>query len=307
MRLQIGFVTQLASVLGVCCLACSVANAANHAPTIAGTPATSVKVDAVYSFKPVARDADGNKLKFSISGKPAWATFSSSSGALSGRPNTKQAGTYKKIIISVTDGRIQRSLAAFNVRVLAANTVPKISGKPPTVIAVGSTFSFRPTASDADRDTLAYSIRNKPKWMVFSTVTGEIKGKPIGTDTGKYADISITVSDGKATATLPRFAIEVSNKQQAPGKAQAVGAVTLAWLPPTENMDGTVLNNLAGYRLHYGKKAAELDQIIQISNPSISRFVVENLPAGTYFFALKAYTKGGVESSMSEVVSTKIL
>ena len=66
----------------------------NKAPTISGTPVTSAKTTLPYSFQPVAADADGDKLTFSIAGKPDWATFNPSNGALAGtRPTALPAPT----------------------------------------------------------------------------------------------------------------------------------------------------------------------------------------------------------------------
>ena len=58
----------------------------NHAPTISGTPATSVSQGSSYSFTPAAADADGDALIFGIDAKPTWATFSTSTGSVSGTP-----------------------------------------------------------------------------------------------------------------------------------------------------------------------------------------------------------------------------
>jgi len=87
----------------------------NRAPVISGTPATSVTENTAYSFKPVASDADGDKLTFSIAKKPAWASFSSSTGRLSGTPGNSHVGTTSGIVISVSDGSVSRSLPAFNL------------------------------------------------------------------------------------------------------------------------------------------------------------------------------------------------
>ena len=39
----------------------------------------------------------------------------------------------------------------------SGNTAPKISGSPPTSAAVGASYSFKPTASDANGDKLTFS------------------------------------------------------------------------------------------------------------------------------------------------------
>src|SRR6476659_4951985 len=58
----------------------STATSTNHAPTLSGTPGTSAKVGFAYSYQPVASDADGDRLTFSIANKPSWATFDANTG-----------------------------------------------------------------------------------------------------------------------------------------------------------------------------------------------------------------------------------
>jgi hypothetical protein len=47
----------------------------NRAPSISGAPMTSITVGSAYAFVPVATDADGDRLTFSILNRPAWASF----------------------------------------------------------------------------------------------------------------------------------------------------------------------------------------------------------------------------------------
>ena len=80
---------------------------ANIPPVISGVPGTSAVAGNPYSFQPAASDPDGDALGFAISNKPAWANFSTSTGALTG---TAQAGTYSDITITVSDGHDSESL-----------------------------------------------------------------------------------------------------------------------------------------------------------------------------------------------------
>src|SRR5581483_5558463 len=61
-------------------------------PSISGTPASSVVVGAKYTFRPSASDTDGDALTFSIENLPAWATFDTTSGVLSGTPTSANVG-----------------------------------------------------------------------------------------------------------------------------------------------------------------------------------------------------------------------
>ncbi len=124
------------------------ASAQNRAPVISGTPPTSVIVGTAYSFTPTASDPDGQVLKFNINWKPSWASFSKTTGRLSGTP--PRARSWTGLIISVSDGRISRSLPAFTITATAGNRPPVISGSPATAVTVGQIYSFTPTASDPD-------------------------------------------------------------------------------------------------------------------------------------------------------------
>jgi hypothetical protein len=111
----------------------------NQAPTISGAPTAQVMVGVAYAFQPSAGDADGNTLTFSISGKPSWATFSTTTGLLTGTPGAGDVGTASNIVISVSDGTVQTALAAFGVTVVAVATGSvTLSWTPPTQNTDGS-------------------------------------------------------------------------------------------------------------------------------------------------------------------------
>ena len=199
---------------------------ANAPPTISGVPANAVTINQAYSFQPSASDPNGDALRFAISGRPSWATFSTTTGRLSGTPVAANIGTYSNIVISVNDGKVSAALPAFSIQVRdIANQPPTISGTPPTSVTAGVAYSFTPSANDADRNPLTYAVANKPTWASFSTSTGRLNGTPATGNVGNYANIMISVSDGRATASLPPFAINV----QAPQNR----APTINGTPPT--------------------------------------------------------------------------
>lgn len=192
-------------------------SAVNAVPVISGVPAGAVLVNQPYVFQPVATDADGDRLSFSISNRPSWAGFSSSTGRLSGTPGTNRAGSYANIVISVNDGKATAALPPFSIEVRSDNRAPTIGGAPAATVQVGQAYSFQPSANDPDGDTLTYSITNRPSWAGFNSSTGRLSGTPSAGDVGNYANIVIGVSDGRASATLGGFSISVQEKpNQAP-------------------------------------------------------------------------------------------
>jgi uncharacterized protein (DUF1800 family) len=182
----------------------------NSAPVISGTPQATINANATYYFQPTASDADsGDKLKFTVVKKPAWATFNTVTGALTGTPKSTQAGIYKGIVITVSDGKNKTSLPEFSIQV--ENPPPVIEGVPNTAVVTGNTYRFVPIATDSNGDKLVFSITQKPAWAKFSSTTGELTGIPKGNQSGVYSGIVITVSDGKNKVSLPEFSIRVDN------------------------------------------------------------------------------------------------
>jgi len=142
---------------------------------------------------------------------------------------------------------------------------------------------------------LSFQIQNKPVWATFSTVTGQLSGTPATANAGTFANIVISVSDGVATTKMPAFAISVTKA--------AVNSATLTWAAPTQNTDNSDVQDLAGFTVVYGTSQGALDQTVRIENATASSWTMENFPSGTYYFAVKAFTSGGAESALSDVVT----
>ena len=277
---------------------CGTSNPGNDAPSISGIAPTSVVAGQAYSFTPAASDPDGDTLNFSIANRPPWASFSASTGRLSGTPSSSAVGEYIEIEISVTDGKAQTTLAPFSVMVTQANQVPAISGTPPNAAQEGQYYDFTPAAVDADGDALSFSVTNRPPWASFNAATGRLSGTP-GTGTaGDYSGISIRVSDGVASTPLPSFSIAVQQS--------SMGSVTLSWQPPTTRIDGSPLADLAGYRIRYGTSSGSYPNAVAIQNGGVTSAVIENLPPATYYFVVSAYDSMGLESDNSSPVSKTI-
>jgi hypothetical protein len=273
----------------------------NGAPTIAGSPATSATVGTAYEFQPTASDQNGDRLIFRISGKPAWATFSTATGRLSGTPRV--AGTYASIVIRVTDGKVMVLLPAFSITVKAAvvapvNAPPAISGAAVTVGQVDRPYAFQPVAADPDNDALTFSISGKPSWATFDPGSGTLYGTPTATDVGTYSGIVISVSDGKLIASLGAFAIKVA--------AAPTRSVTLSWAAPTTNTDGSALTDLAGYVVLYGTAPRSYSTTLQITGAGTSSVVLEGFSPGTYYFTVKSRNNAGIESDFANEVVTQL-
>lgn len=266
--------------------------------SITGSPVTAIVEGVAWSFRPtITVTGSGSAPVFRVANAPAWTTFDATTGTLSGAPPPAAAATYPNIVISVSDGVAEAALPAFTLSVTVP-ALPTISGKPTTVATVGASYSFVPVAKDPNGYPLVYKISGKPAWASFDPTTGALTGTPGAAAAGTSTSVTISVTDGFSSASLPAYALSVANPVS--------GSATVSWSAPTRRADGTPLTNLAGFRVYYGTKSGKYPNSIAITNPALSSFTVDALPAGTYYFVATAFDANGNESAYSTPVSKTI-
>jgi len=145
---------------------------------------------------------------------------------------------------------------------------------------------------------LTFRIQNKPSWASFNTSTGVLAGRPDTSHVGTYSNIVIRVTDGEATAQLPAFSITV--------EAVGTGSATLTWTAPTQRTDGSPLTDLAGYRVYWGQESRNYTEPVEIDNPGVTTYVIDDLGPGTHYFATTAVSADGLESEYSNEASKTI-
>jgi len=138
----------------------------------------------------------------------------------------------------------------------------------------------------------------------------------VSTATAVASNTSGTASSsGSATGTGAGTANTTSGTGTVASNTQATppvkttttsGVATLDWLPPTQNSDGSVLTNLAGYTVYYGTSPSNLSQSVKVTNPGLTAYSVTNLTSGTWYFAVTSYSADGIESARTSTVSTTI-
>jgi len=149
--------------------------------SISGSPLTTIATAKTYSFTPTATDTRPRQLYFQISNKPAWASFSTSTGQLSGTPTAANVGTTSNITINVSDGRTRATLAPFAI------TVTATSGS----TAGTATITWTPPTQNSD-----------------STALTNLAGYQIdyGTSSGALTKTVLVASPGASSYTLSNLA-----------------------------------------------------------------------------------------------------
>lgn len=167
------------------------------------------------------------------------------------------------------------------------NQAPTISGDANAYARVGHSYEFQPTFNDADGDPLTFTAANLPPWASIDGASGRITGTPAAGDLGAYEDITITVADASHRSVTKPFTITVL--------APATGIATLHWEQPPMKVDGSPLDDLAGYRIVYGHDAEDLDQSVFINDPAQTSFEFTSLEEGIWYFAVIAVNANGLE------------
>lgn len=224
------------------------------------------------------------------------------------------------------------------------NTAPSISGVPDGSVTAGNLYSFIPTASDPDLDTLRFSITNQPRWAGFDSATGTLSGTPSEADIGSYGNIIITVSDGTSTAALPGFSIEVTaSTTQNPlyGQIQSY-TIYLGTSQDTLSLQGslttgtTVSNttslsssdtysvsivtwdsygnnvfstnpDVLGYRIYAGASSDSLVPVTDVASGPDTVFTIAGLIAGTYYMSVAVYDINGNVGPLSNIVKIIVM
>jgi hypothetical protein len=80
----------------------------------------------------------------------------------------------------------------------------------------------------------------------------------------------------------------------------------LSWTPPTEREDGSVLDDLSGYRIYYGRGRSGQEKTIDVENPGLANYMIEDLNPGAWHFAITAVDAEGRESQRSNIASKDV-
>lgn len=140
-----------------------------------------------------------------------------------------------------------------------------------------------------------------------STDASTTSADPTGTGSAYTEPTQVSYADPVNVSPVDTGSADANPVDASPSSpAGGDGVATLSWTPPTTNLDGSVLTNLAGYKIYYGTQPGSYPNVITINNPGLSAYVIENLQPNTYYFTMTAYNTSGSESPYSNTASKTI-
>ena len=84
-------------------------------------------------------------------------------------------------------------------------------------------------------------------------------------------------------------------------------SVTLDWIPPTQNVDGTPVLDLAGYNVYFGNLSGIYTDFRLLDNPGLVTYVLDLPGSGEWFVAVTAINSAGNESDFSNEVRVNVI
>jgi hypothetical protein len=184
----------------------------------------------------------------------------------------------------------------------ATRTGAKRAGPPPRVILKKFDADHDGAISAAEADAINAALAEDPRRPIAAFDTngdGKLDEREIAALNERLAAYAANPKPpkkaGKPVATTP--AIDC---------AAGSGTATISWKAPTENADGSPLKDLAGYVVRYGPSPQSLACHVDVKDSGTTKYVVEHLGAGTWYFVVAAVNRQGVESPASTSASKTI-
>lgn len=128
-------------------------------------------------------------------------------------PTLADTGSYLigvRVITASSNGRHY-----FPLRVRALNEIPTLTAAADTTANEDELYSYAIQASDANGDTLSYTLVTGPTGMSVNSTSGLVQWTPDQSNVGSHA-ISIRIDDGKNGINLHNYTLVVSNVNDVP-------------------------------------------------------------------------------------------
>ena len=264
------------------------ATSVNSAPVFASNAAISnisgrVGVAITSVTLPAATDADGDTITYSLTpALPTGLAFNATTRRLSGTPTTVwDTQTYTYTASDGTDTTALTFTITVNDRPVGTNNAPafpsnaaisNISGR----VGVAITSVTLPAATDADGDTITYSLTPAlPTGLAFNATTRRLSGTPTTAwDTLTY---TYTASDGTDTTALT-FTITVNDRPTGQNNAPVFAS-------------NATIRNISG-RVGVAITSVTLPAATDADGDTITYSLTPGLPTGLDFNATDRYLSG---------------
>ncbi|MCK5560524.1 MAG: putative Ig domain-containing protein, partial [Thermoplasmata archaeon] len=244
----------------------------NDPPVITTTDVVSASVDVLYyvDYEAIDDRTPFNELSWSLATDAGWLSLVTTTGILSGTPQTIDLGAHW-VNISVSDGEGGIAFHNFTLTVYSeSNQPPQITAQDDLNAVVGEDYLVDYDATD-DRTPVEYlqwSVKTNASWLTMHMNTGVLSGTPEINDIGWYI-VNVSVFDGEDGWDYHNFVLTVTSE---PIEENNAPELSNPGLTPSE---GDVKTEFT-FTVHY------YDEDVDV--PSSIRVFIDN---GSYDMTLK--------------------
>ena len=229
--------------------------AANHAPRITSSPVGPAIHGQAWTYQLTATDADGDGVSYVLNYAGAESVSMNSQGLITWAPSASGASIAATVVAN--DGRGGTSSQTFTMSAASRpNLAPQITSVPVGPAYVGQVWTYHPVSSDADGDTVTYSLVYTGTETVSINAQGVVSWTPSANGTSITA--TLTANDGHGAFVSQTFTLAATTPPVDPptnhspvftSAPSGVARAGQAWTyqPTTTDADG----NPVTYSLSY--------------------------------------------------------
>ena len=210
--------------------------------------------------------------------------------------STVAVGTTYYYCVTATDSGGNESATS---SVISGKALDPAPAAPSGLLASGGIASIAlDWADNAEPDLAGYSVyRSTSATGGFALLQGQLTSSAfadstVAVGTTYYYCVTATDSGGNESAASSVASAQLVSPPPPP--------LTLGWTSPTTNVDGTTLTDLAGFKVCYGSQSGVYTTTTDVGN--VTQYTFSALPAGTYYFVVKAYDTSSNESAFSSQI-----
>ncbi len=170
-------------------------------------PQSLVVTEASLALTLTGSDVDGDPLTYQVVVSPAGGTLTGTAPNLTYTRNSGFSGP-DSFTFQVSDGQADSAAAVVNLDVQVNNSAPEIISTPVLDAAEGAAYAYDVDASDADGDSLTYSLVIAPQGMSIDSATGLISWVPLS-DTLGAVDVRVRASDPQGAFAEQDYVVTV--------------------------------------------------------------------------------------------------
>jgi hypothetical protein len=154
---------------------------------------------------------------------------------------------------------------------------------------------------DVDGDNLTISTATATYGNLVLETSGVITYTPLQNFSGSDT-ITYTIDDSQGGVSTATVSVTVN-------AVTVLASIDLSWDIPVERENGDALElyEIDGYMIAYGNSNSNLDSEVFVSGALVGNYLLENLSAGNYYFAIATIDSDGVQGAYSSTVIITVI